>query len=232
MKRNNIILSIPDYDNALSNNNRRKIVKAISQMQGVTSFSNIERSTGVKANVLTHNLRKLQKFRVIDMVTKGTYKLRYRTPLCYICQQQSKHTDVVYVGLLGKKDSRQIPETAVALQLLASTQLYPKLVYVSTSIDGLESWRNLKLPYYWITLYEDEIFDIDTIKQKIRPQLESLLREFLVILDCTSATKPATVAYYELAREYLIPLVYVYEQSKKLKWLISTDSLAKTLFLQ
>jgi len=52
----------------------------------------------------------------------------------------------------------------------------------------------------WILCYEDEIINIDTIKDKVTPQLESLMKDFIVIIDCTSATKPATIAYYELPK--------------------------------
>ena len=67
------------------------------------------------------------------------------------------------------------------------------------------------------------------MKRKVLPQLETLLRNYLVIMDCTSATKPATIAYYELAQTYLIPLIYTYEKTKELKWLISKETIEKRL---
>lgn len=221
---------IPDYRKALAQRNRRKIVEAIAKMGGTANFSDIERSTGIKANVLVHNLNVLRKFGVVDNITKGTYRLRYKTPLCYI-YQQPRPQDLAYFGLLGKKDDRKIPETEVARQLLAKEGFHPKLTYVLTSTEALEGWKSLKLQYQWIMCYENEISDIDAIKRKIEPQLESLLKDFLVILDCTSATKPATIAYYELAQKYLAPLIYVYEPVRKLKWLISKQSLRKIFFV-
>jgi len=83
--------------------------------------------------------------------------------------------------------------------------------------------------HQWILCYEEEIIDIDAVKNKVSPQLESLLKNYVVIMDCTSATKPATIAYYELAQTYCIPLIYVYEETKKLKWLISKETI-KTKF--
>ena len=67
------------------------------------------------------------------------------------------------------------------------------------------------------------------MKRKVLPQLESLLRNYLVIMDCTSATKPATITYYELAQTYLIPLIYICEKTKELKWLISKETIEKRL---
>jgi len=66
-------------------------------------------------------------------------------------------------------------------------------------------------------------------KRKVLPQLESLLRNYIVIMDCTSATKPATIAYYEIAQTYLIPLIYIYEETKELKWLISRETIKEKL---
>ena len=50
-------------------------------------------------------------------------------------------------------------------------------------------------------------------------------------MDCTSATKPATIAYYELAQTLLTLLIYIYEETKQLKWLISKESIKNMLKL-
>lgn len=84
----------------------------------------------------------------------------------------------------------------------------------------------------FIICYEDEIIDIEAVKAKVVPQLESLLREFVVIMDCTGATKPATIAYYELAQAYMVPLIYIYETKKQLKWLISKGTIREKLGLE
>lgn len=133
------------------------------------------------------------------------------------------------IGLLGKRDKRTIPETKVALELLEKEGIIPKLVYVTTSLEALEEWKDLKLPYQWITAYEAQIADIDEVKKRVTPQLEILLKDYVVILDCTSATKPATIAYYELANQYLVPLVYIYEPVRSLKWLISKETLLRRI---
>jgi len=109
--------------------------------------------------------------------------------------------------------------------------IQPQLTYVVTSPEALDEWKEMRLPYQWILCYEDEIIDIDSIRDKVRPQLEGLLKDYIVILDCTSATKPATIAYYELAQAYMTPLIYVYEDTKQLKWLLSRESIKKRLRL-
>jgi len=134
---------------------------------------------------------------------------------------------IAYFGLLGRRDSRPEPETDVAMDLLSKEGINPKLKYVVTSPEALNEWKELKLPYQWILCYEDEIVDINAIKNKIIPQLENLLKDNVVIMDCTSATKPATIAYYELAQTYCVPLIYVYEEDEKLKWLLSKESLKR-----
>ena len=75
----------------------------------------------------------------------------------------------------------------------------------------------------------DEIIEIDAVKAKVVPQLQALLKEYVVVLDCTSATKPASIAFYEMAQEYLVPLIYVYEKTQSLKWLISKETIKRRL---
>jgi DNA-binding transcriptional ArsR family regulator len=219
----------PLYGEALKSEKRRRIVKALAELGGEASFSQIERASGVTGNTLVHNLNALQlKFRIIESPVKGTYRLRFKTPLGYIFAPQKAHP-LVYLGLLGRRDRRDVPETKVALDLLKNEGIIPQLIYVTTSVEALQEWKELELPYHWITAYESEIADIDAIKNKVRQQLKILIKDHVVILDCTSATKPATIAYYELANQYLTPLIYIYEPTGVLKWLISRQDLIRRL---
>ncbi|MEM4310899.1 MAG: winged helix-turn-helix domain-containing protein [Nitrososphaerales archaeon] len=223
------LAKVPNYGVALKHLKRKKIVAELAKKGGVGKFSELERATGFKANVLVHHLNVLEKDGVIERVVEGTYRLTYKTPLCFIYQSKEIRDKVAYIGLLGRRDGKKAPEPQVAIELLEKEGYRPKLIYVTTSTDAFEEWEKLKLPYQWIICYENEIVDIDAIKRKVRPQLESLLTEYLVILDCTSATKPATIAYYELANQYLIPLIYIYEPIKSLKWLISKEALLRII---
>lgn len=219
---------MPEYREALRLENSRRVVKALASRGGVASFSELEKLSGVKGSVLKYHLDKLIKLNVVEEEVKGTYKLRYKTPLCWI---YDSHVDYAYLGLLGRRSGRREPETQTALRLLGEQDIKPRLVYVVTSMDALKDWIELKPPYQWILCYEDEILDIDAIIGKVRPQLEALLREYIVVMDCTSLTKPATIAYYYLATTYHVPLIYIYEETEQLKWLISKDKLRKTLNL-
>jgi len=217
------------YANALDNEKSRKVARALAEAGGVASYSQLEKSSGVQGSLLVYHLNRLYSLNVVEVLVKGTYSLRYRTPLCYL--YESKDVDVAYLGLLGRRESRDEPETSVALRLLQEEGVEPKFIYVVTSPGALEEWKQMRLPFQWILCYEDEIINIDTIQKKVRPQLEGLLRDYVVILDCTSATKPATIAYYELAQTYLTPLIYVYEDTKQLKWLLSRETIRKRLGL-
>jgi len=220
--------TLPDYRSALLARNSRKVIEAIAKMGGVASFSEIQSASNVKGSVLTHHLNRLQRFHILEKEVKGTYRLTYKTPLCFIYPPRTR-VQIAYFGLLGKKDSRSEPEPKFAIKILENEGLKPDLVYVTTSLEALNDWKDLKLPYQWILCYEDEVANVDAVKRKVSPQLESLLRNYIVIMDCTSATKPATIAYYELAQTYLTPLIYIYEETGELKWLISKETIKEKL---
>lgn len=219
---------IPDYSEVIMLPKSRKVLQAIAQAGGVSSFSEIEKASGVKGSVLVYHLNRLQALNVIEREVKGTYRLKYKTPLCYIFQERPS-TPMAYLGLLGRRNERLEPETKVALELLLKEGIKPELIYVVTSMEALGEWKDLKPPYQWILCYEDEIIDIDAVKRKVKPQLESLLKDYIVFIDCTSATKPATIAYYELAQQYHTPLLYVYEEKRTLKWLVSKETIKARL---
>jgi hypothetical protein len=228
MLKDNDEAKMPDYANAVAIENSLKVLESISRKGGIANFSEIQADSGVKGSVLNHHLNRLQRLRVIQREVKGTYRLTFKTPLCLIFNPRQK-IPIAYFGLLGRKESREKPEPEVAINLLLKEHLKPDLVYVATSPDALSDWKQLRLPYQWILCYEEEIINVDAVKQKVTPQILSLLRDYIVIMDCTSATKPATIAYYELAQELWIPIIYIYEETKQLKWLISQESLAARL---
>jgi len=218
---------MPMYEAATKVENSRRIVRTMAEMGGIASFSQIEKTSGVEGSVLVYHLNRLTDLNVVEREVRGTYRLTYKTPFCYI--YGGKGVPTAYLGLLGRRGSRPQPETAVALELLGKEGVKPDFVYVVTSMTALNEWGDLRLPYQWILCYEEEIVDIDAIKEKVTPQLESLLREYIVLLDCTSATKPATIAYYELAQTYYAPLIYIYEETRQLKWLISKEKIKEKL---
>jgi DNA-binding transcriptional ArsR family regulator len=226
----NIDKEMPNYQLAVSVENSRRVLRTLAINGGIATFSEIEAQSGVRGSVLTHHLDRLQRFNIIKREVRGTYRLKYKTPLCFIFNSKEK-VPIAYFGLLGQRESREKPEPEVALKLLEKGQLKPHITYVVTSPEALNDWKKLKLPYQWILCYEDEIINVDLVKEKVTPQLHNLLKDFIVIMDCTSATKPATIAYYELAQTFWIPLIYVYEKTKQLKWLLSKETIKRKLGL-
>ena len=196
---------------------------ALAKLGGVASFSQIQKLSGIKGSTLTHNLNILVRFNVVEKEVKGTYRLKYMTPLCYLFSDRPLPT--AYLGLLGRRNSREKPETETALELLRVEGCQPDSIHVLTSTEALHEWEDLRLPYQWILCYEEEIVDIDSVKRRAEQRLKSLLKDHIVIIDCTSATKPATIAYYELAQTYQTPLIYIYEEKKELKWLKSKQTI-------
>ncbi|HIE13921.1 TPA: transcriptional regulator [Candidatus Bathyarchaeota archaeon] len=221
-------MEMPDYKQAMKIKNSRRVLEALAMKGGVANFAEIEKQSGVKGSVLIHHLNRLQRLRIIEKEARGTYRLKYKTPLCFIYETE-KPIDIAYFSLLGRREERTKPETEFAIELLTREGYKPKIKYVATSPEALQTWKDLKLPYHWILCYEDEIINVDAVKDKVKPQLLSLLKDYLVIMDCTSATKPATIAYYELAQTLWTPLIYVYEDTKELKWLISKETIKERL---
>ncbi|MEM3056923.1 MAG: hypothetical protein QW639_06825 [Candidatus Bathyarchaeia archaeon] len=176
---------------------------------------------------MLHNLNILIHFGIVERLVKGTYELRYLTPLCYLFSDRS--LPLAYLGLLGRREGRIKPETETALELLRDEKIKSESIHVLTTHEGFEDWKEMRLPYEWILCYEDEIYDIDSVKEKIQRRWELLSKKYILILDCTSATKPATISYYELAQEYQIPLIYIYDPMLKLKWLKSKETIEKEI---
>jgi len=215
------------YAEALRVENGRRIMASIAGLGGVAGFSDIEAASGVRGSTLVYHLNKMVAYGLLSNPVKGTYELTYKTPLCYIYGNGKEK--VAYLGLLGRREGRASPEPEVASRLLLREGMTVDSMHVVTSPDALSDWSPHKLPYQWILCYEDEIIDIGMVVGKVEPVLRELLRERIVVMDCTSATKPASLAFYQLAERYLIPLVYVYEERGLLRWLISREELAGRL---
>lgn len=217
----------PEYDRALEHVGRKEIVQTIAQVGGTARFSIISRTTGITDNVLIHHLNVLREYGIVEqIVAGGPYSLRYKTPLCFIFGEKVPEK-VSYIGLLGDKNGREEAETEVALKLLKKEGIEVNLAYVVTSSAAAQSWKGRELPVNWILVDGNALTDIDKIADKVEVVLTELVRNHLVIMDCTSFNKPATIALYELAQRYLVPLIYVYEPKRKVKWLISKEHLLK-----
>lgn len=221
------MVEIPNYRDAFSRVKALKAAIALAMLGGIANFAQIQASSGVRGSTLVHNLNILIRFNIVEKQVKGTYRLKYLTPLCYLFSREP--LPVAYLGLLGRRNGRKRPETETASELLNAEGYAPSSIHVLTSTEAFHEWEELKLPYRWILCYEEEIVDIDSVKRKAKEVLQTLLKDHLVIIDCTSATKPATIAYYELAQTYQTPLIYIYEEKKKLKWLKGSKAIKETI---
>jgi len=218
------------YREAFTHRNTQKIAKAIAENGGEANYKQIADKTKLPGSTIIYHLNRLIAYKIVESPVKGYYRLKRKAPLCYIYQDTTIPT--VYFGLLGIKEDRSEPEPLTAIKLLKKEKINPTQQYVVTTPEALEEWKNHQLPYKWILCYNDEIRNIEAIRSKVKPTLENLLTNNLAILDCTSATKPATLAYYKLAQEYHLPLIYVNEKPLEIVWLNSREDIVKTLMTE
>jgi hypothetical protein len=120
---------------------------------------------------------------------------------------------------LGVKDKREISETETAVKILGSLGLRFERIVVITTPEAVGSWSGAispELRIEWHTLSKDELNKIEKVEERVKPKLAELMEKYVLIMDCTSGTRPAGIAYYKLATRYKIPLIYVYEPEKEL----------------
>jgi hypothetical protein len=156
--------------------------------------------------------------------------LRWRTPICFIAD--TPNVPYAYLGLLGVKDKREVSETETAVQALEASGIIVDKIVVATTQEAIGSWSNSidpRLKIEWVTMRREELNRIEDVRDRIRPKLLELMEGFNVIMDCTSGTRPAGIAYYNLAIQHKVPLIYVYEPEKELIWLISRRDLERDL---
>ena len=190
-------------------------------------FSEIVKNTGIPKSSLDYNLAILAKKGIINR-EKGTIHLDYKTPLCFIFD--SPRIPYAYLGLLGERSERIESETETAIQLFKDLGVLFEKIVVATTHRAVAEWESLThLNVEWCLLSDEEISRVNTVEEKVLPRLVELMRNYRVVMDCTSATKPATIAYYRLATLFRVPLIYVYESRKELIWVISREDLKREL---
>ncbi len=220
-------MRIIDYKSALGRKNLRTVLHELAVAGGDVRFSELCRSTGISKSSLDYNLTVLARKGIIAR-EKGLIRFNYRTPLCYVFD--SPKTPYAYLGLLGERGGRSESETETAVKLLGKEGFSFSKVIVVTTHSGASEWEGVAPSNVtWYLLKDEEISRVETIESKVEGILPELVRDYVLLMDCTSATKPATIAYYKLATAYKIPLVYVYERRKELTWIISKEDLLKEL---
>lgn len=201
----------------------------LSREGGKARFSEIMRALSVKKQTLEHRLSILNKCGLIEREPRGPISVKFKTPLCFVCDTPG--IPYAYLGLLGMREGRAEAETETAVALLEE-ELKAKfeLVTVLTTREATGSWsesmpKALEERTETLHLSKEAMGDILSVEDRIRPKVSKLARGHKLIMDCTSGMRPAGIAYYRLAMEYKIPLVYVYEDERKLFWLISKREL-------
>jgi hypothetical protein len=182
-----------------------------------------------KKSTVEHNIHVLEKSNFIVRQGRGPIRLKYKTPLCWIANTPG--VPFAYLGLLGRK-TYPVSETETAIELLKSDPnvgVKPEKIIVLTSKKVIGEWEGIKLRISWEDMSEEDLNDIDKVEEFIKPIVCDLMKNYILIMDLTSGPRPAGIAFYELATQYKVPLIYVYEPKKKLRWLISKERLEKEI---
>ncbi|WXG41613.1 MAG: hypothetical protein WED07_12760 [Candidatus Freyarchaeum deiterrae] len=192
---------------------------------GEIRFSELCRAADISKSTLDYNLTILASNGIITR-DRGLIRLEYKTPLCYIFDSPRTRASYAYLGLLGERSGRSESETETAINLLGEEGFVFSRVAVVTTHRCAAEWEGVAPGSVdWFLLKDEEISLVEVIEARVEASLSDLLRNYVLIMDCTSATKPATIAYYRLATRHKIPLVYVYEKKKELTWIISREDL-------
>jgi hypothetical protein len=235
---------MPNYDLAVRTVHGRRILEVLGRLGGEADFKQIEEETGVKHDVLKYYLENEgSDLRRSNVVVKmgDRYRLKHKTTFCWLHGGDIPFT---YIGMLGLREDNPEPEPKTFLNLILEERgeighrrMDRESGYVLTTSRALEEWgsevESLGIGRErFIECSQYEIQDIERMKEKVLSLLcRDEMRDRIVILDCTGLTKPATIAFYEVARDFYFPLVYVYVKTKKLKWLISREYVRERLFM-
>ena len=211
----------------------REILGILLKEGGELRFTDFQTKLGLppsKKSALHNNLNSLRSLGFITGDKRGPVRLKWKTPLCFVADTPS--IPYAYLGLLGVKGEREVSEPETAIKTLESSKIvFDKILVVSTQ-EAVGSWSDFidpRLKIEWHTLRREELNRIESVRDRVKPILLELMMEFKVIMDCTSGTRPAGIAYYDLATHHKVPLIYVYEPEKELIWLVSKEDLKRDL---
>jgi hypothetical protein len=228
-------LGLPNYKGLGECKRRyvRKILGVLLKEDRELRFSEFQAKLEVpasKKSTLHNNLDSLRSLGFITGGKRGPVRLKWKTPLCFIAG--TPNIPYAYLGLLGVKGEREVSETETAVKILEASGIIFDMIVVVTTQEAVGSWSNSidpRLKIEWVTLRREELNRIEDVRGRVRPKLLELMGKFNVIMDCTSGTRPAGIAYYNLAIQHKVPLIYVYEPEKELIWLISRRDLERDL---
>ncbi len=196
-------------------NIRDLIIKAICWKKGVARFADINSylkehyssyNSSSTPQQITYHLRRLTEARIIQKIARGVYKLktfRYCIPFWRECPKFS------LVTALGKRNSRNIPEPLVVLDLLKD-ELSRRLkehekptishIKIITTTTALEEWKDrteaLSRIGEFKVVPEEYLISLEKISQLLVKIVDELEKETIPILDCTPLTKIYTIAIF------------------------------------
>lgn len=210
----------------------RRLVGFLLGREGArATFSEIQRATGAKKSTLETRISALRRLGLIEGEKRAPISLRFKTPLCFLAGTPG--IPYAYLGLLGMRESRSESETEAAVGLL-ERELGARFeaIAVLTTREASGSWAgsmgaDLENRMETIHLDVKSMGDILAVEERMRPKLVELAKSYNLVMDCTSGLRPAGIAYYRLALEYGIPLVYVYEEEGRIFWLRSKEDLRR-----
>lgn len=213
------------------------ILRYIAECGGRARFAEIYRYLNKERKLSKSTLKiRLDALSDLGAITyrEGVAELRNKTTLCFIVG--CSRIPFYYLGLLGRRVEGLVEEseTETAIKLLKEEGIEFSKFYVTTTPEALDSWKDFINEDVWrkiepILVRLDEMNDIEKITKRVEPKLLELIGESITILDCTSGTRPAGIAFHILAEKYQLPLIYVYKDVKIVYWLKSRDALRKEL---
>ena len=191
------------------------------------TFSELKKLLDIPDASLYHFLKRLDEHKLVLKTEWGVYRSTFKIPFYYILKGLKSLT---YIGLLGYRDSREEPEPITAKKILEKNNVTIERGYIITTKEAEQDWADKDLDGYTVVyVTKEELLCIPKIENKICRIVEEEEKESPMILDCTSLTKTATIAMYNVAKKYLLPLIYVYEHTKELYWVISTEDIKSEL---
>lgn len=218
--------------------NAKRILMELVKSNEPTHYATLKKRLNMADGTLRYNLARLESAKLVTRVgIHGPYKLSRATPWL-ILRSELSSDKLAYLGLIGMKGEADEPITVSTIKALreegiaVDPQSGSEVVLV-TSREGFESWEGdlelLELVTSWIICEGRELWDIESVENKVKRVLNSLTREKLVVLDGTGDGKPAALALYRLANTMDIPLVYLHRESaeKHLRWLVSKKDIMK-----
>ncbi len=208
----------------------------IAELGGRARLKDLQKKIKASKSTLSSRLAALADKGLVTYEA-GFAELVYKTPLCYLANIEN--IPYAYVGLLGKPlpvEHRE-PETETAISLLREEGITIDKILVATTKDAIEEWTPIMSPELramldFAILDIREMNSIEAVMDRMTRRILDLTRRYITILDCTSGTRPAGIAYYAIADKLKTPLIYVYADEKRIYWLKNRRTLITELNLQ